>query len=195
MSLFRIYSDDRRYLNFVIPMAEVINKLGEEHPIHLQRSPKSYQAMWDDTFKLDFYYGKYNKGKVMPDLAENYGRMYFSETAYQHLHLLVESCGEFLPVQHQHGKGYIFNPLKTAEDVDGINQRLVTYDPYDNLESFGFHEDKLKDFVLFRTKLDTYLGIFCQEAFKNAVQANKLTGIKFGPDVSNPIGESYGTLQ
>jgi hypothetical protein len=195
MSIYRIYGDDARCLNFVIPTKEVIEKLGREYPIHIKRKPQSYREIWDDSFELDFYYGKNNKGKTLPDLIENNGRMYFNEAAYQALYRLVGSCGEFLPIVHKDGKGYLFNPLKTAEEVNGINEKLTAYDENENLTNFGFLEDNLKDIAIFRTELDAYMGIFCNEAFKDIVEKNKLTGVYFGVDVSNPTGEPFDTLQ
>ncbi|MCI0507599.1 MAG: hypothetical protein L0Z73_16015 [Gammaproteobacteria bacterium] len=194
MSLYRIYGDDAHYLNFVIPGQEVIKKLGgRDYPFHIDRSPKPYSQVWKEPLQIDFYYGDYAKGKTIPDIAENGGRLYFSEPAYKALHKLMEDCGEFLPVIHRDGKGYIFNPLKTAEEVEGIDGKKTVYDVNGNLESFSFHEKRVKSFMVFRTKLDTYLGIFCQEAFKRAVEDGGFTGINFGSDLSNPLGTAYRT--
>lgn len=106
---------------------------------------------------------------------------------------LLVLCGECLPVQYKEGVGYVFNPLKTAEEVEGINDALVSFDAHQNLESFGFHPEKVAHLPVFRTKLDTYLGIFCNELFKNAVESSRLKGLSFGEDLSNPLGTPHGT--
>ncbi len=201
MSLYRIYGDDAHYLNFVVDGVDVIKKLGgRDYPFHIDRTPKPYAAVWKAPVIVDFHYGKAVKSKVLPDvaekvlpdIAENGGRLYFNEHAYQLLHSLIDECGEFLPVYHDDGSGYVFNPLKSAEDVSGIDSERTLFDTHGNLAHFSFHDDKVKPFPIFRTALDTYLGIFCQEEFKSAVERNDLKGISFGSDLSNPIGVSYG---
>jgi hypothetical protein len=188
MSIFRIYGDNQRYLNFVIPGSEVISKLGgRDNPFHIDRTPKPYSKVWTQALQIDFHYGNQGKDKSIPDITENNGRLFLSPKAYDALNNLLESCGEFLPVYHEDGKGYIFNPLMTAEDMSGIDNALTTHDTHGNLENFGFIEDKVKPAPIFRTALDSYLGIFCSAEFKEAVESLKLNGICFSKDISNPI--------
>ena len=193
MSIFRIYGDDQHYLNFVVPGSEVIKKLGgKEYPFHIDRTPKPYAHVWTEALEVDFYYGKQGKGKTIPDIIDNNGRLFLSPKAYDALHEILKSSGEFLPVYHKDGKGYIFNPLLSAEAMDGINKSLTTHDQYGNLTNFGFLEDKVKHATLFKTELDSYLGIFCSEEFKKIIEENKLCGITFGLDLGNPIGGTHG---
>ena len=193
MTLYRIYADDR-YLNFVIHGSEVIKKLGgRDHPFHIDRRPKRYAEFWTEPLEVDFHYGDSVKGKTVPDIAANNGRLYFSELAYEALHAGIETAGEFLPVRHADVAGFVFNPLHAAEDVDGIDSSKTVHDAYGNLEHYAFQEDRVRDFPIFRTEMDTYLGIFCHDAFKDAVEAGGFTGIAFGGDYSNPIGTSFGS--
>ena len=170
----------------------MIAKLGRQYPFHIDRSPKPYSAVWTQPLVIDFHYGGEGQGKSIPDIIDNNGRLFFSEAAVKVFRESLSDCGEFLPVTYKEGTGYVFNPLKTAEEVDGINDELVCFDAHDNLESFQFHTEKVSVFPVFRTKLDTYLGIFCNEEFKSKVESHGLTGISFGEDISNPIGEPYG---
>jgi hypothetical protein len=79
--------------------------------------------------------------------------------------------------------------------MNALKTRLTTYDEYDNLTNFGFIEQALKTTTIFKTKFDCFKGIFCLEAFKQTYENAELTGIAFHPDVSNPIGEAYGSVQ
>lgn len=177
MAIYRICTDDAHYLNFVISGSEVEEKLGWDHPFHIDTRPKPYAHLWHEPLKMTFYYGNYTKGKAVPDIAENGGRLYFSEQAHNALHKLLETSGEFLPVIHEGGTGYIFNPLKTAEDVEGVAE--IFHDVHDNLEGFRFDEERVKDLSIFKTEVDNYLGIFCNEAFKNSVENAEYKGVRF----------------
>ena len=142
---------------------------------------------------MDFHYGDSIKGKTIPDIAANNGRLCFSEPAYEALHAGIETAGEFLPVRYDAAAGFVFNPLNAAEDVDGIDPSKTVHDAHGNLEHYAFHVDRVSRFPIFRTEMDTYLGIFCHDAFKDAVEAGGFTGITFGGDYSNPIGTAFGS--
>lgn len=109
--------------------------------------------------------------------------------------MLLETCGELLPVTYKNGTGYIFNPLITAEQLGATVDKLTSHDQHGNLAHFGFVEAKLKDTAIFKTRLDTWTGIFCSDKLKRAYENAGLMGITFHPDVSNPIGEPHGTIQ
>ncbi len=190
MAIYRICTDDRYYLNFVLNGADVEEKLGWDYPFHIDTSPKPYAHLWHEPLKITFYYGNFTKGKAIPDIAENGGRLYFSEEAYDALHKPLETSGEFLPVIHEGGAGYIFNPLKIAEDVDGVAE--IFYDVHDNLEGFQFDEERVKDFPVFKTEADTYLGIFCHEAIKHGVENTGFKGVRFTVHYSDLFRISRG---
>lgn len=193
MTLYRIHEDDAKYLNFVVDASDVEAKLGFDHPFHLDRRPVPYSRVWKAPLLVDFHYGNQGGNKPIPDIAENNGRLYFGDEAHDRLHPIIDAAGEFLTVHHRDGAGYIFNPLKTAEDVDGIDHAKTAHDAHGNLEHYAFHEDRVGALPVFKTKMDTYLGIFCHDAFKSAVEEGGFTGLKFGTDYSNPIGTAFGT--
>lgn len=193
MTLYRIHADDR-YLNYVIHGSEIIKKLGgRDHPFHIDRRPKRYAELWTKPLEVDFHYGDHTKGKDIPDIAANNGRLYLGEPAYGRLHSIIEASGEFLPVRHDGGSGYVFNPLMTAEEVDGIDESRTVHDAHGNLAHYAFHEDRVREFAIFRTEMDTFLGIFCQDSLKSAVEEAGFNGILFGRDYSNPIGAAFGS--
>lgn len=185
MNFHLIYADYNHYLNFVVMGSEVAKKLGRDYPFHVDRRPKPYAHVWHEPLQITFYYGDYPKGSKIPDVIANNGRIFFNEQAYVACHELIESAGEFLPVVHEEGSGYLFNPLKSTEEVDGVAK--IGYDVHDNLESFEFHLDRLLDFSIFRTEVDTYQGIFCWDEFKNRVEDEGFKGLKFCQNCSIPL--------
>ncbi len=193
--IYRIHHNETLLMH-VIPPIESMNKLGEEYgTFAFNAEPKKYASIWTP-LHIEFLACEGRKTNIIPDISENFGRLFLSEAAHKALKELLESSGELLPVTYgKDNKGYIFNPLVTAEEMNALETRLTTYDEYDNLTNFGFIEQALKTTTIFKTKLDCFKGIFCLEAFKQAYENAELTGITFHPDVSNPIGEAYGSVQ
>ncbi len=193
--IYRIHHNEA-YLMHSVPPVEAMTKLGEQHgTFAFNAQPKTYAEVWQP-LHIDFSPCTGSRAKAIPDISENFGRLFLSQKAYATLKDLLSSCGEFLSVTYSEGEqGYIFNPLLTAEQLNAVDKKLTTHDQHGNLEHFGFTEGKLQDTAIFKTELDTFKGIFCSEEVKQACEAAGLTGIHFNPDVSNPIGEGYGTEQ
>ena len=193
--IYRIHHDEN-YLMHSVPPVEAMTKLGEQHgTFAFNAEPKPYAQIWQ-SLHIDFGSCARSKSKGIPDISENFGRLFLSTRAHSSLKDLIAKCGEFLPVTYDKaGHGYIFNPLLTAEELGAVDKKLIAHDQHGNLEHFGFIEDKLKNASIFKTGLDTFKGIFCSEEVKQAFEAAELTGIRLSPDISNPIGEVYGTEQ
>ena len=193
--IYRIHHDEN-YLMHVIPPVESMNKLGAEHgTFAFNAEPKKYVEVWQP-LHIEFKACTSKKTKYIPDISENFGRLFLSQKAHDILKELLADCGEFLPITYGRvEQGYIFNPLLSAENLNAIDEKLTTHDQHGNLENFGFQKEKLKGIAVFKTQLDTFKGIFCSEDIKQAYEAAHLTGINFHPDVANPIGEAYGTEQ
>ena len=193
MTLYRIHGDDARYRNFVEDASDFEEKMGEDCVFHLDPTPRRYADQWPSPMRVDFHYGDQGGDKPIPDIAENGGRLFVSDAAYGRLRPIIDAAGEFLPVYHRDGVGYIFNPLRTAEEVDGIDTAKTVHDAHGNLEHYAFHEERVRALPIFKTELDTYLGIFCHDAFKTAVEEGGFPGVVFVQDYSNPIGAAFGS--
>lgn len=184
MTIHRIVRDDS-YLIFAIPHLEVMKKLGREYPIHIKRSPMKYAEVWKEPLFLDFGPENGNMHEQVPDLSIQNGRMFFSEKAFQVLSDDLSQDGEFLPVTHNDGTGYLFNPLVVAEEYDARNESVTTFNEYKEVQHLVFIEEKLPvDTMIFRSTVDTYQKIFCTDQFKEAVESAGLVGIFFHPDLA-----------
>ncbi len=193
--IYRIHTD-QNYLVHQIPPIEALSKLDDEHgKICCSFSPKKYLNGWSP-INIEFY-AHSRKAKQLPDASLDYGRLFFSERAHQKLNSLIENCGEFLPVNYKSGSGYIFNPLKIAEDLKAINNSLLSYDEHGNITSYGFFQDRIEESksIIFKTELDSYIGVYCLDIFKDAFENTGLPGLVFNTDLCNPINEVYGTKQ
>ncbi len=174
----------------VVPPIESMNKLGEQYgTFAFNAEPLSYKNVWK-SLVIEFQPSDKTTTDIIPDISENFGRLFISEKAYQAFNNILAECGEFLPVTYDGGQGYIFNPLVSAEQHNAVDDKLLSYDQYGNLEHLGFIEERLKNVSIFKSKLDTYKGIFCFEDFMKVYEKAKLTGISFHPDLANPIGKN-----
>ena len=187
--IYRIHHNDD-FLTFEIPTREVLDKLGRDYPFHINRTPMAYENLWNE-LHIVFRAPEKNSQEIIPDLAEVDGKLFLSQKAFRTLRGLLEGSGEFLPVTYDCGTGYIFNILNIAEDKNALDEKLVTYDEYENLTHFGFKEDSLKDTVIFRSKIDHFSGIFCTNRFKSAIEEAELTGIYLHTDLADFVGTSH----
>lgn len=189
MTIYRVHQD-ANYLVFEIPGSEVANKLGREHPFHIKRAPLPYSQVWTSPLHIQFKSDRSTVNSVIPDLSARNGRLFLSQKAKAILADTLTPYGEFLPVTYDGGEGYIFNPLCVAESLGLLDDNLTSYDENGNLENFSFIENGVSEAGLFRAEIDTFQGIFCNEACKNLIQTSDLKGVYFHLDVSDTVGET-----
>jgi len=192
--IYRILHDET-YLMHVIPPVESMTKLGEEHgTFAFNAEPKPYREVWKP-LEIEFRPCEGSRATQVPDVSENFGRLFLSERAFDVLGELLQQSGECLPVTFGGRTGYIFNPTVTAEQHNAVIQSATAYDEHGNLAHFAFDESKLAGVSVVKTSLDLYKGIFCGEQLRDLCATEGLTGVTFSPDVSNPLGTSFGLVQ
>lgn len=169
---------------------QMYEEYGEDIPTHFDVNfvARPYADVIKNPFKVNFANdesGLY--GDQIPDISEDHGRLFLSIKAYELLKKLLDKDGEFLPVIYEDGEGYIFNPLHTAEEVNGLDTTLSLKNEWGDIENTAFHEERVKDFVIFKTEFDSYMSAYCQESLKEAVENSDLKGVFFTPDLGNPF--------
>ena len=159
--------------------------LGDEVLFHTDPSPVSYKDNWK-TVNIDFRnFSGGKKKKPVPDIINDYGKLFLNEKSYQLLLPLLSQSGEFLSVIYQNEPGYIFNPLKVADEVEGVDEKLSIKNNYSEIESLFFREENVKHFPIFKTQFDSYIGIYCNQKFRDIVEKNNLQGLNFREDLGN----------
>ncbi len=179
--IYRIHQD-RKYKTFSVNNDDIWEKLGEDTMFHIDRTPCSYIKNWQP-IKIDFYSD--NRKALVPDITESNGKLFFSKKAAEVLTPILEDDGEFLPVYSSEATGFLYNCLSTSEQVDGLDAEKSIDDPYSGNSFISFHESKVRGLKVFKTEFDTYLGIFCTEGVKTAVENSDLKGIVFSEDLGN----------
>ncbi|MES2824960.1 MAG: DUF1629 domain-containing protein [Pseudomonadota bacterium] len=190
MALYSIFKDLNNYAYIGFDREEIRNKFGRSPNNHIDVNckAKSYKDIWA-TLAIHFSNCDGTYKDTIPDIYEFQGHLFLSMAAYKVLKPIIENDGEFLPITYEKGDGFIFNPLRIAEEVDGLNTDISRKDPLDNIDivCMAFHEDRVKQFSIFKSDFDLNLSMMCQEAVKEAIEKANLGGVFFTPDLGNPF--------
>ncbi|WP_299945881.1 hypothetical protein [uncultured Microbulbifer sp.] len=200
--LYTLISDTKNYLGVVIDsdyVASIVGSLRGERRgdrIDVNHQPRSWCGVFPDSLKVLFpQFGKADSSKAIPDIAEFQGRLFLNQKAYGVLRPLIENDGELLPAVYEGGDGYIFTPLRVAEKTDGLDTKLTRMNPWGDVESIGFREEKVKGWSLFRAEFTSYMRLYCQQSVKDAIESTGLTGLYITNDLVNifPEDKSFVT--
>ncbi len=101
-----------------------------------------------------------------------------SPKAHRMLGELLQSSGEFLPVIIENETYHIFNCLTLGEEDDAKSSFRYENEIKLGLKYLEFKKDEF-DKVIFKSKLETCLTLFCNERLKDAVESFDLTGVIF----------------
>lgn len=186
--IYVIQPDVLNYKTFVIEGKEIRQKLGKDSIFHFDQRPKKYAEEWQE---INIEFAKVsgrNKGE-MPDIILRNGRLFLNEKAYAGLHDSLASHGEFLPVAFDSSRGFLFNPLTIAENLNALDKKLSTKNEYNELQSIAFHEEKLDNIEIFRAEFDNYMGVYCQDNLKSLTESLHLKGLIFSTDLGNIFPE------
>lgn len=199
--LYTVLSDSGQYLGAVIDSDYVASIVGSlrgsriDDRIDVNHQPRTWGGVFPDPIPVTFpVLSSDDKSKTIPDIAEFQGRLFLNEKAYQGLKPVIENDGEFIPATVDGENGYIFTPLRKAEDVDGLDSSLSKKNEWEDVEHLAFLEDQVRGFNLFRAEYTACMRLYCQESFKGAVQNANLTGLYFSPDLANIFPEERASV-
>lgn len=192
MALYSIYADSEHYRTIEFDRDQMFDDFGSVRShFNVNYAPKVFLPLKRPLLVNFQCENTEFHGGAMPDISEHYGRLFLNQKAYGVLADLLKNDGEFLPVTYESGKAYIFNTLSVAESVDGLNADLSVKDEYGERKHMAFHEDRVKDFRIFKTKFDGYINAFIQPSVKEAIEASNLNGVYFTPDLGDPFSSQY----
>jgi|TARA_B110000211_G_scaffold63312_2_gene72529 hypothetical protein len=188
--LYSIHNDLNTYAAIGFNWKQIVSMFGEnmDTRFDVNHAPRKYSAIWKEPLQVTFSNTGGLTGTAIPDIAEHQGRLFLSTRAYDTLHNLLKNDGEFLPVEYENGTGYMFNPLRLADTVGGLNEEHCVKNEWDDVEHIAFHEDKLDGIVAFRSEFDFFINLFCQSALKQAVEQANLKGVTFTSNLGNTSG-------
>lgn len=118
----------------------------------------SYADTWKP-LNIEFKDEKGNISTEMPDLSTSMGKFFLNNRACDALQrATVRLWGVFACELNGGGTGYIFTPLKIAEGMEALNEKLTGYDSYGNLANFSFDESKINKTPVFKAEIDGCQG-------------------------------------
>ncbi|MCO1336665.1 hypothetical protein MO867_20270 [Microbulbifer sp. OS29] len=179
MNLYQVFTNCTDYMTPHFNIDEVEDKRGDDDFI-IDIRPKRYADEWEP---LEIEFCLEDGLPNIPTLSKWQNYLVLHESAYKALEGVLGPYGEFLPCTHQNAKFYLFNPLIIAEDLDAVVPDSVTLNG-NLLTGIEFDKDKLKDVPVFRSK-ESYITIYCTDAFKDVVEAEKLDGLLFSTNLTH----------
>ncbi len=187
---YSIHNDRTHFAALGFDWKQIVALFGDamDTRFDVNQTPRPYSEVWKDEITVNFSNAGGLTGSAIPDIAEHQGRLFISAKAYDVLSPLLKNDGEFLPVTCVDGNGYMFNPLRLAEELGALNEAHCVKNEWDEVEHIAFHEDQLTSVTAFRTEFDDYLSLFCSEDLKQAVEQHQLTGVTFNASLGNPAG-------
>jgi len=164
-----------------------------DHRIDINSSPIAHSGVFKEPVRVSFDNTHPDcKDRVRGDITVQEGRLYLNQKAYRILSSVVEKDGDFIEVIDEANEiGYVYTPLRVAEDIDAVNTSLTKIDEWGDPEHLAFHEEKVKNWAIFRCELDSYMSVQCNEAVKIAIEKAELCGIFFTPDIGNRYSNQF----
>lgn len=101
-----------------------------------------------------------------------------SPRAHRLLKSLLNEYGEFLPVSISGELHYIFNCFVEGE----ANKEACVFNDEEGMQAglkYLEFDDSVKDLVVFKTKVESCLTLFCTSRFKEIVELFELNGVIF----------------
>ena len=199
--LYTLILDTNKYLHPALDSKQIIEILGEttheniKYRIDIRVAPISYKGVINEPLKMSFpKERKEQQNCEIPDIAVLQGRLFLSAKAFEALSPIIAQDGEFLPATYELGEGYIFIPMRVAEEVNAVDTEHSKKNDWGYFSHLSFHEDCLGDWKIFRTKANGYQSIYCQDVVKEAVEKAQLKGLYMTSDLANIYPEDQSAV-
>jgi hypothetical protein len=140
----------------------------------------SLKSMWPEEISCK-YFGKSKEQNYDINVYTNF--LVLKMKAYNLLYDELKEFGEFLPLNVEGDKMMMFNLLTFAEENKNLCE-MSYLDGFENgLKTLSFDKSDTVIKTIFKSKLQGGMINFCTDRFKELVEKNNLTGIKFDTDL------------
>lgn len=103
--------------------------------------------------------------------------------AYECLNEAIINCGEFAPLKTDSEEMFLFNTLNFVSEDLTLTEKAYLDGYEDGLKTLVFDTNQIQDKLLFKSKLQGGLSIYCTDDFKKLITDNNLSGINFNKDL------------
>ncbi|SBS36567.1 hypothetical protein MSP8887_02634 [Marinomonas spartinae] len=157
-------------------------KMGSDiHPVmyllHMHEDNHTLSEYWPDP--MEFKYTPKGK-KQNNDVSILEGLIVFSDKAHDALKPLLSEYGEFLKIDVEGDKKYLFNPLIFGEEDVTLSKKRYFENVHTGYECITFNKDDVDGKVFYKSKL-AVTRLYCNEAFVEAFKGHQLKGLTFTP--------------
>ncbi|BFM10649.1 hypothetical protein R50072_08020 [Simiduia litorea] len=184
MTIYKLRYRFKSYLSINITNEEMWAKLGKP----LYPRGESVSSIWQP-MSASFIntFDETANGK-QPDIADWETNMVFGPKAYDALASMLLPFGEFLPLSIEGEVWYVFNATTIYNTVDdSASQQHIMDGVIMGVDELLFDESKLGPAPVFRTDFDDRMSVYCNQAFKDAVQAQGFEAVLFREDLTAPM--------
>lgn len=187
MALYSLYANNEKYAYIRFDRDELREKFGNnpKHHIDAGFKPIPYLQSWHRV-GVAFENPDDMAGDEAPEITVFKAKLFLNARAYKVLYPLFKEHGEFLPISFDETECFIFNPLRTAEEFDAVDEALCIQNEWGDITSMGFYEDKLRNVPIFKSAVNKYQSINCDDTVKQAIEDNGLKGVYFTKDLGCP---------
>ncbi|SBS36572.1 hypothetical protein MSP8887_02636 [Marinomonas spartinae] len=156
-------------------MSEDIKPL--KYLMHMHHNNDSLLEYWPDP--MEFEYNPKAK-KQNNDVSILEGLIVFSDKAHDALQPLLSEYGEFLKIDVEGDRKYLFNPQVFGKEDPTLSIKGYFNNVHTDYECIAFNKDDVDDKVFYKSKL-AVSRLYCNEAFVEAFKAYQLKGLTFTP--------------
>lgn len=111
-----------------------------------------------------------------PDLSQWHHGLVLSERARETLEGCIGSYGEFLPIDVEGQRRFVFNLTTSTEAIDPFNSSKTELDGVDlGVDKIAFLEHEVADLLIFSTSYDLHAYTYCTHTFKELVEQSGLS--------------------
>ncbi|MCO1336507.1 hypothetical protein MO867_19425 [Microbulbifer sp. OS29] len=185
---YKISFDHIGYLNLSIDLEELMFTVGDS--LGGMKAFKTYS--WDNKALSEIWedvggtFVKVNglKHTERPDITTwNGANLVLSQKAHSALSKDLAPHGEFLPITLDGAPYIIFNCLNAISADKSVSEADIQNDLWMGVKSIGFTEEDVDQNLIFKTKFDRCVTLYCGDRFKSLVEDANLKGINFLEDL------------
>jgi hypothetical protein len=194
MTIYKLQANDKEYKELTLDCVELFEKLqldpagsGLKDCSDLGRTGLPFQHPWKEIESSFAPSPLHPEAVKIPSISVWIGSvLLLSEKAHACLRLILQDHGEFLPIDIQGFKYFLFNLLTTGKvDNQKTTYRYIEGDDIpSDIECLVFDADDIEDKDIFRAAPGHFVGVFCTPEFKQTCEEFDLDGLIFSEDIS-----------
>ncbi len=184
--IFALRNDYTQYQDLKLGIRDLARKCPDDIPlddVHKFSQRNTALESWWPTPETSFIKNQgFNKAQI-PDIARwTKGTLVLSPKSYHLLSDLLQQSGELLPLLIGPEIYYIYNcHIFGKEDKEKTRFSYIDNQPFELLE-LAFTEETSKQ-LLFKSKSQNCITLYCNAQFKQLIQENKLNGLIFDEEL------------